>query len=227
MDGETLENNQGATDAQAQTENQAQQSEKYYTQAEFDKHMAGMRKAIESKFERQFAELGDLQELKAMKATAEQAKTDEALKKGEFEKVLQEMAAKKDAEIQKRDSVIKEYKVNTPLLDAAARYRAVAPEQVKQLLSSNVKLNEVGDVEVVDTNGQVRYSDSGAPLAVDDLVKDFLDANPHFVSPTPSTTNTKSNQGGATRSEFDVTSLDFKNPQHREKYKQAKAAGLI
>lgn len=227
MDGETLENNQEATDAQAQTENQAQQSEKYYTQAEFDKHMAGMRKAIESKFERQFAELGDLQELKQMKATAEKAKQDEALKKGEFEKVLQEMAAKKDAEIQKRDSVIKEYKVNTPLLDAAARYRAVAPEQVKQLLSSSVKLNEVGDVEVVDNNGQVRYSDSGAPLAVDDLVKDFLDSNPHFVSPTPSTTNTKSNQGGVGGSEFDVASLDFKNPQHREKYKQAKAAGLI
>jgi hypothetical protein len=227
MDGETLENNQEATDAQATTENQAQQSEKYYTQQEFDKHMAGMRKAIESKFERQFAELGDLQELKAMKATAEKAKQDEALKKGEFEKVLQEMAAKKDAEIQKRDSVIKEYKVNTPLLDAAARYRAVAPEQVKQLLSSSVKLNEVGDVEVVDTNGQVRYSDSGAPLAVDDLVKDFLDSNPHFVSPTPSTTNTKSNQGSLDGSEFDVASLDFKNPQHREKYKQAKAAGLI
>ena len=32
MDGETLENNQEATDAQATTENQAQQSEKYYTE---------------------------------------------------------------------------------------------------------------------------------------------------------------------------------------------------
>ena len=227
MDGESLEINAEATDAPAQTENQAEQSEKYYTQAEFDRHMAGMRKAIESKFEKQFAELGDLQELKQMKANAEKAKQEEALKKGEFEKVLQEMAAKKDAEIQKRDSVIKEYKVNTPLLDAAARYRAVAPEQVKQLLSSNVRLNELGDVEVVGADGTVRYSDSGAPLAVDDLVKEFLDSNPHFVSPAPSTTNTKSNQGVLNQGDFDISKLDFKNPAHRERYKQAKANGLI
>jgi len=227
MDGESLEINAEATDAPAQTENQAEQSEKYYTQAEFDRHMAGMRKAIESKFEKQFAELGDLTELKQIKANAEKAKQEEALKKGEFEKVLQDMAAKKDAEIQKRDSVIKEYKVNTPLLDAAARYRAVAPEQVKQLLSSNVRLNELGDVEVVGTDGTVRYSDSGAPLAVDDLVKEFLDKNPHFVSPAPSTTNTKSNQGSLSSGEFDISKLDFKNPAHRERYKQAKANGLI
>lgn len=227
MDGESLEIKAEATDAPAQTENQAEQSEKYYTQAEFDRHMAGMRKAIESKFEKQFAELGDLTELKQIKANAEKAKQEEALKKGEFEKVLQDMAAKKDAEIQKRDSVIKEYKVNTPLLDAAARYRAVAPEQVKQLLSSNVRLNELGDVEVVGTDGTVRYSDSGAPLAVDDLVKEFLDKNPHFVSPAPSTTNTKSNQGSLSSGEFDISKLDFKNPAHRERYKQAKANGLI
>jgi len=219
--------NDSATDAPVQTENQAEESTKYYSQEEFDKHMAGMRKSIESKFERQLAELGDLNELKQLKAQAEQQKTEEAMKKGEFEKVLQELAQKKDAEIQKRDSVIKEYKVNTPIIDAAARYKAVAPEQVKSLLSSQVKLNEVGDVEVVDSNGTVRYNDAGAPLSVDELVKGFLDANPHFVGPTPSTTNTKSNQGDLNSDTFDVTKLDMKNPAHREKYKQAKSAGLI
>lgn len=219
--------NQSATDAPEQTENQATESTKYYTQEEFDKHMAGLRKSIESKFERQLSELGDLNELKELKQKAEQQKTEEAMKKGEFEKILSDLAQKKDAEIQKRDSIIKEYKVNTPILDAAARYRAVAPEQVKSLLSSNVRLNEVGDVEVVDGSGTVRYNDNGAPLSVDELVKGFLDANPHFVSPTPSTTNTKSNQGTLESGAFDVTKLDMKNPAHREKYKQAKANGLV
>lgn len=226
MSDEIMGTQEQVTDTTAQTENQAE-AVKTYTQEEFDRHMAGMRKSIESKFERQLAELGDLNELKQLKANAEKQKQDEALKKGEFEKILQEMAQKKDAEIQKRDSVIKEYKVNSPLLDAAARYRAVAPEQVKQLLSSQVKLNDMGDVEVVDVSGTVRYTDSGAPLSVDDLVKEFLDKNPHFVSPAPSTTNTKSNQGNVSDGEFDVTKLDFKNPAHREKYKQAKAQGLI
>lgn len=219
--------NESATDAPVQTENQATESTKYYTQEEFDKHMAGMRKSIESKFERQLAELGDLNELKELKQRAEQQKTEEAMKKGEFEKVMQELAQKKDAEIQKRDSIIKEYKVNTPILDAAARYRAVAPEQVKSLLSSQVQLSNGGDVEVVDSNGVVRYNDAGAPLSVDELVKGFLDANPHFVGPTPSTTNTKSNQGDLNSGTFDVTKLDMKNPAHREKFKQAKSAGLI
>lgn len=228
MDGNTMETNNQATDAtEPKTENQAAAETKYYTQEEFDRHMAGLRKSIESKFEKQFAELGDLNELKQLKVNAEKAKTEDALKRGEFEKVLQDLAAKKDAEIQKRDSVIKEYKVNTPLIEAASRYKAVAPEQVRALLSNQVRLNDTGDVEVVDNTGSVRYTDSGTPLGVDDLVKEFLDRNPHFVSPAPATTNTKNATGNTVKGAFDVTQLDMKNPAHRERFRQAKAEGLI
>lgn len=223
MDGQSLETQTNeSTDTQA-----SQASSKTYSQEEFDRHMAGMRKSIEAKFEKQFADLGDLGELKQLKVNAEKAKTEDAMKRGEFEKVLQEMAAKKDAEIQKRDSVIKEYKVNTPLIDAASRYKAVAPEQVKALLNNQVRLNEVGEVEVVDNTGSVRYSDSGTPYAVDDLVKEFLEKNPHFVSPAPSTTNTKSSIGTIDSGKFDITQLDMSIPSHRERFKQAKAQGLI
>lgn len=206
---------------------QAEQT-KTYTQEEFDKHMAGMRKSIESKFEKQFAELGDLDELKQLKAQAEQQRQEEAFKKGEFEKVLQEKLSAKDAEIQKRDSVIKEYKVNSPLLDAAARYKAVAPEQVRSLLTSQVRLNSTGDVEVVDANGTTRYGDSGTPLSVDDLVKEFLDTNPHFVQAAPATTHSKSNIGESpSLDNFDVSQLDLSNPEHRKIYKQARQKGVI
>lgn len=225
MDGNTLDKS-SATDAASQ-ENQATGSEKYYTQEDFDKHMAGMRKAMESKFQRQLSDLGDIEELKQLKANAEKAKTEESLKKGDFEKVLQEMAQKKDSEIQKRDQVIKEYKVNTPLLEAAAKNKAVAPEQVKSLLQSNVRLGDSGEVEVVDANGVIRYNDSGAPLSVDDLVQEFLTNNPHFVSSGPSSSNTKSNDGSKMSGKFDLSKLDFKNPADRERYKEAKAQGLI
>jgi hypothetical protein len=226
MNGESLENTTQATDATGTTENQAQAG-KTYTQEEFDKHMAGMRKAMEQKFERQFSELGDLNELRQLKTQAEKTRESEALKRGEFEKILQEKAAKWESEIQRRDSVIKEYKVNTPLIDAASRYRAVAPEQVKALLANNVRLNDAGDVEVVDHTGTVRYTDSGTPYAVDDLVQEFLQKNPHFVAPTPSTTNTKTATGNVIQGGFDVTKLDMKNPAHREQYKQARAQGLV
>lgn len=227
MDGETLENQTSATDATGHAENQAD-AVKTYTQEEFDQHMAGMRKAIEAKFEKRFAELGDLDELRQLKTQAEKQKEAEALKRGEFEKILQEKAAKWESELKQRDSIIKEYKVNTPLIEAASRYKAVAPEQVRQLLSQQVRLNEVGDVEVVGSDGTVRYNDNGTPLAVDDLVKEFLDKNPHFKQAAPATTNTKSNTNSVgIDGTLDISKLDFKNPAHRQRYKQAKENGLI
>ena len=210
-----------ATDA-ATTENQAPAT-KTYTQEEFDRHMAGLKASITKKFEKQFGDLGDIEELRALKVDAEKRQTEQQIKRGEFEKTLQELAAKKDAEIQKRDSVIKEYKVNTPLLNAAAQHRAVAPDQVKALLAGQVRLNEEGEVEVLDSKGAVRYTDTGSPLQVEELVREFLDSNPHFKMATPATTNTKSSQSvSGTSTNIDLSKLDMKNPQHRKLYAEAR-----
>jgi len=208
-----------ATDAASDTaENQAQAT-KTYSQEEVDNMMARMRGSLEKKLLKPYAELGDPEELRQIKTEYEKKQQAEQIKRGEFEKTLQELAAKKDAEIQRRDSVIKEYKVNTPLLSAAAKYRAVNAEQVKALLAQNVRLNQDGDVEVVDTKGAVRYNDAGEALGVDDLVREFLDSNPHFVAATPSTTNTKSSHSG-NASSVDLSKLDMRNPEHRKLYAQ-------
>ncbi len=201
---------------------------KTYTQEEFDKHMAGLKSSMAKKYEKQlgiYAELGDIETLKTLKTEAEKRQQEQQIKRGEFEKTLQELAAKKDAEIQKRDSVIKEYKVNTPLLSAAANMRAVAPEQVKALLNNNVRLNADGEVEVVDSKGSVRYNDKGAPLSVEDLVREFLDLNPHFVQPTPATTNTKSSHTVDSANKIDISKLDMRNPEHRKLYAAATKKG--
>ena len=116
--------------------------------------------------------------------------------------------------------MIKEYKVNTPLLSAAAQYRAVNAEQVKALLSQNVRLNQEGEVEVVGNDGAVRYNDAGAPLGVNDLVREFLDSNPHFVQTSPSTTNSKSSVTNQSPGKLDISKLDMKNPEHRELYRE-------
>lgn len=225
MSDEIMEN--AATEA-ANENNTQETSSKTYTQEEFDRHMAGMKNSLAKKYERQYAELGDLDELRALKADAEKRRTEEQLKRGEFEKTLQELAAKKDAEIQKRDSIITEYRVNAPLLDAAARYKAVAPEQVKSLLANRVRLNETGDVEVLGDDGNVRYDDAGKPVSVDSMVKEWLDRNPHFVSPTPSTTNTKTNTDAPRNSgKVSLDELDMNNPEHRKIYKEARSKGLL
>lgn len=221
---ETLATNE-ATDASATS--QAQPAVKTYTQEEFDNHLAGLKHSLTKKFEKQLAELGDIEELKQLKAQAESKRIEEATKRGEFEKVLQEKLSAKDAEIQRRDAVIREYKVDTPLLNAAAKFRSVNPEQVKALLKSNVRLNNDGEVEVLDANGQIKYTDTGHAYRVEDYVKEWLDANPHFVQPAPSTTNTKSNISSGSPSKIDISKLDMSKPEHREIYKQyRKSNGL-
>lgn len=225
-DKQTLANTE-ATDALAtQAENQANTA-KSYTQEEVDNMMARMRGSLEKKLLKPYEDLGDPAELRQIREEYTKRQQAEQIKRGEFEKTLQELAAKKDAEIQKRDSIIKEYKVNTPLLNAAAANRAVAPEQVRQLLSHNVRLNEEGEVEVVDTKGVVRYDDKGRPLAVEDLVREFLDSNPHFRSAAPATTNTRTMITPGTQQKLDIAGLDMTKPEHRKLYKEyRKTAGL-
>ena len=210
------------------TENQATSNAKTYTQEEFDNHMAGLKNSITKKFEKQFQELGDIEELKQLKVKAERAKEAEAIRKGEFEKILTEKADKWNSEIQKRDTVIKEYKINTPLLNEAAKLKSVNPEQVKSLLSNQVRLNDNGDVEVIDASGSVKYNDDGKPVSVEQLVDGFLKENPHFVQATPATTNTKSSVSGtAQNQDFDLAKLDMNKPEHRQLYREAKSKGLV
>ena len=206
------------TDTADQTNNQATGSERTYSQKEVDDMMARMRGSLEKKLLKPYEGLGDPNELRMLREDAEKRQTEQQIKRGEFEKTLQELAAKKDAEISKRDNIIREYKINTPLLSAAAEFKAVAPEQVKSLLVNNVRLNDEGEVEVVDAKGSVRYSDSGAPLAVADLVREFLDSNPHFKAASPATTNTKSNISAPNTGKLDISKLDMKNAEHRKIY---------
>jgi hypothetical protein len=112
--------------------------------------------------------------------------------------------------------------VNVPILSAAAKYNAVNAEQVKALLSNNVRLNDSGDVEVVDAKGTVRYTDKGDALQVEDLVKEFLDTNPHFKLANPTTANTKTNINQNSGSKIDISKLDMRNSEHRKLYAQSR-----
>lgn len=211
----------GASD----TTNQATAT-KTYTQDEVNDMMARMKGTIAKKFEKKYEDLGDPEELRALKSEAEQRRQAEQLKRGEFEKTLQELASKKDAEIRKRDEIIAAFKVDTPLLEEAAKFKAHKPEQVRALLKNNVRLNAEGEVEVVDATGKTRYSDKGTALSVTDLVQEFLNSNPHFVSPTPATTNAKSSHV-ADQKKTDITKLDMSKPSDRAVYAEyRKTVGL-
>ena len=226
MSDNTLVTDNATDAATEQTENQAQAT-KTYSQQEVDNMMARMKGSLEKKLLKPYEDLGDPAELRALREEAAKKQQEEQIKRGKFEETLRELAAKKDAEISKRDSVIKEYKVNVPILSAAAKYNAVNAEQVKALLSTNVRLNEGGDVEVVDSKGSVRYNDKGEAIGVEDLVREFLDSNPHFKLANPATANTKSNIVNKGNAPLDISKLDMNNPEHRLLYREhRKTLGL-
>lgn len=213
-----------ATGAAVNNSNQAQA--KTYTQEEVDAMMARTRQSLEKKLLKPFEDLGDPNELREVLKQHQQRQQEQQLKRGEFEKTLQEIVSKKDAEIQKRDLIIKDYKINTPLISAASKFNAVNAEQVKALLANQVRLNDEGEVEVVDVKGSVRYSDKGSAWGVEDLVRDFLDANPHFKQATPATVNSKSTIT-ASVAKLDVTKLNMNNAEDRARYKEyRKSQGL-
>ena len=220
------DNNIGTTDDTDESKNN-QAQEKTYSQKEFDDHMAKLKNSISRKYEKQFADLGDLEELRQLKQQHEQQQLELQKKRGEFDKIIADLAAKKDAEIARRDEIIRSYTVDLPLVDTAAKFGAVNPQQVKQLLKPNLRLGESGEVEVLDEKGTVRYSDKGQPFRVEDLVKEFLDQNPHFKSAGPATTQTKSNVSQS-RDKIDITKLDMSKPADRKIYAEyRRSAGII
>jgi hypothetical protein len=213
------------TDTATEINNQADRT---YTQKEVDDMMARTKSAVVKKALKPYEDLGDPDSIRQVLSQHQQREQEQSLKRGEFDKVMSELASKKDAEISKRDAIIREFKVEQPLVSLAAQYRSVNPEQVKQLLKPNLRLNEEGDVEVLDSKtGSVRYDDSGSPLSVDKYVKEFLDANPHFTSATPATTNTQGNVNKTVGAPIDLKSLDLTRPDHRKVYAEARRQGKI
>jgi len=198
------------------------QAVKTYTQKEVDDMMAKTKTAVMKKVSSKYEDLGDPDELRTIVQQYQKTQQEQQLKRGEFDKILQDIAAKKDAEIAKRDRIIESYKVETPIIEAASRYRAVNSEQVKSLVRNHVRLNADGDVEVLDEKGSVRYDDNGRPISVDNFVQTWLQQNPHFVQPTPSTTGTRTSIGVSQDSKVDLSKLDMRNPEHRKLYAETR-----
>lgn len=216
-----------ATGASEETTQASESAPRTFTQEEVNAMIARAKSTVEKKFSKTFEELGDIDELRNLKQQYEAKRAEDAKKRGDFDKLISDLAAKKDAEIAKRDAIIRDYRLNTPLMEAASRLGAVNAEQVRALLNNQVRLNDDGDVEVVDNNGQVRYSDKGKPLGIDDLVSDFLNQNSHFRRANPATTNTKTSVAAPLPQKLDITKLDMSNPEDRARYKEyRKTIGL-
>ena len=180
-----------------------------------------------AKFEKKYSNV-DLDLYNELVGKQEQARQEELEKRGEFEKLLKEQAEKFTGKIQQYETELHTIKVDGALLNEASAAKAVNPQQVVQLLKSQIKLNEAGAVDVIDANGQVRYDEGGNPLSVSTLVNEFLTANPHFVQAGPTGAGTGQGVGKQPPVvDNDVTKLDMNNPEHRLQYREImKAKGV-
>jgi len=192
---------------------------KTFTQADLDKVVADRIARERRKFEKKYEGI-DPEYYNELSQKAEKERQDKLKAKGEFEKLLKETIEKKDGQINQLMTQVKTIKVDGSLVDIAAKNRAVNPNQVAQLLKDQVKLNETGEVEVVDPkSGQTRYAEDGTHFGIDGLVKEFLTANQHFVAAGPTGSGSESKVGGAGGGEkFDITKLDMSKASDRKIY---------
>jgi len=153
-----------------------------------------------------------------------EAEEKSKIQKGEFEKILKEKSDESEKRISSLQSELRDIKVNKALLSSASRNKAINPDQVVELLNKNIKLNESGNVEILDKNGIARYNSKGELLTTDELVQEFLTQNPHFVTATPSGSGSVSNVDRSELSKpFNLSDLDMSNPADKKKYAEYRA----
>jgi hypothetical protein len=209
------------TDNQDASQSQEAQSTRAFTQDELDKIVADRIARERGKYEKKYAGV-DLDRYNHLMEAEEKRIQEEQKARGEFENILKSTVEKKDTVITQLKTELQAVKVDGQLLNIASANRVVNPQQVVQLLKNQVRLAETGDVEVIDPRtGQLKYSESGDPYGINDLVGEFLKDNPHFVAAAPAGSGTRSQaQQAPSNQEIDPAKLDMKNPEHRELYKE-------
>ena len=182
------------------------QESKTFTQEELDRIVADRIQRERRKLDKKLEGI-DIEEARQIMLEREQAQIERQKEKGELEQVLKQTVEKKDLEIAAMRMALESTKIDGALLSAASKHNAVDSEQVSQLLRNRVKLSDDGSVEVLDDNGTVRYNDKADPLSVDELVGDFLTANPHFVRASAGGAGTQGNAGGSTQKPISVADM--------------------
>ena len=194
------------TEAETETAAVETQESKTFTQDELDRIVADRVAREQRKFDKRLSGV-DLDEAKDLLAKKEAAELERQKERGEFDKVLKQTVEKKDMEIQSYKSKLQQTLVDGAILGAASNNNAVNPTQVSQLLKTNTRLSDDGNVEVLDDNGTPRYNDSGDLLSVNEMVAEFLTVNPHMVKASQGGTGSMGNAGGSTQKPQSVADM--------------------
>jgi len=207
------QNQQEETTAKPETAEPTKAKEMVFTQDQLDNIIKTRLEAEKSKYEKK------LQEEENQKAEIlKQKQLEEAKTKQDLEKIMQERLSEKDQELNRYKTQIKKEKVDNSILSVASQNKAISPAQVVALLKDEVKYNDDGRIEVLDNNSNVRYNPKGELLTIEDRVKEFLEANPHFRQGSLSGQGSQSSIGGNTVKPLKIQDLDLSKPEDRKTY---------
>ena len=186
-----------------------------FTQEQLDNIIKSRLEAEKNKYEKK---LQDEEKQKVELLKEQQLK--EAKSKSDIEKIMQERIKEKEDEVLRYKTQIKKEKVDNSILSVANREKSINAQQVVSLLKDEVRYTDDGRIEVVDNNSNVRYNTKGELLTIEDRVKEFLDANPHFRQGSLSGSGSQSSVEGKTVKPFNIQDLDMSKPEDRAKYSE-------
>ena len=171
--------------------------------------------AEKKKAARQMEEIKKQEEEALREKQIQEAKT-----KADLEKLMQEKIAQKDQEIQRMKNEISKERIDNQILSVASSYKAVSPKQVVSLLKDQVKLTDDNQVQILDNNSNIRYNEKGQHFTIEETVKEFLDANPHFRQGSKAGTGSTSSIEGKTVKPLNIQDLDMSKPEDRKIYNE-------
>ena len=209
--------NQPQNDAQEvvakQTEADAPKPAGSFNQEDVDRIVKQRLEAEKQKHQRML----DEQKKKEDEALKEK-QIQEAKTKADLENLMKERIAEKDKELADWKSKVKTINVDNSIMAHASKNNAIAPDQVVSLLKHEVNYNDVGRVEILDHNKNIRYNSKGELFSLEDRVKEFLDANPHFRKGSLAGTGSTSSIEGKTVKPFNIQDLDMSKAEDRKRY---------
>ena len=187
--------------------------EQTFTQAQLDNIIKSRLEAEKTKHQRQLDEQKKKDDELLKEKQLQDAKT-----KAEIEKLMKERIAEKDQELLNMKNMIKKEKIDNSVMSVASKMNAVNPQQIVELMKSNIKLSDDNRIEILDKHNNIRYNDKGELLTIEESVKEFLDANPHFSKGSLSGVGSQSSVEGKTVKPFNIQDLDMSKAEDRQKY---------
>ena len=208
--------NQPKNDVQEAEVKQTQTDEKStptFNQEDVDRIVKQRLEAEKSKHQRMLDEAKKQEQELAREKEIQEAKT-----KADLENLMKQRIAEKDKELADWKSKVKTINVDNSIMSLASKNNAVAPDQVVSLLKNEVNYNDDGRIEILDNNKNIRYNPKGELLTIEDRVKEFLDANPHFRKGSLSGSGSLNSVEGKAVKPFKISDLDMNKAEDRQKY---------